>query len=152
MWSHKIGFMGVSVFYLSFTADSQAPSPSKLSQLPLSHGGTVVAEGQGWLTAGKCSDTHPRVRQMAGLLGSPKHDAWPSCTWRCLRWRLPMAIRKSDSIDKQMPEIVPWNCLCITTDTVIGVWFGLHMKILGQSEDWGFQCYCQDYYSWKTRT
>lgn len=66
--------MGLSVSHLTVTAHSQAPSPSKFSQLPLGHGGAAGAGGQGWLTIGKCSDTHPRARHMAGL-GSPRQDA-----------------------------------------------------------------------------
>lgn len=67
--------MGLSVCHVTFTADRQEASPSKFSQFPLGHGGTVVAGGQGWFTTGKCFYTHPSVRQMAGLLGSPKQDA-----------------------------------------------------------------------------
>lgn len=67
--------MGLSVSHLTFTADSQTLSPSKFSWLPLGHGGTAAAGGQGWLTIGKCSDNNPRAREMAGLLGSPRQDA-----------------------------------------------------------------------------
>ena len=74
MGSYKAAFRQLSVFHLTFTADSEAPSLNKFSRLPLCHGRTEVVGGQGWLTIGKCSDTHPGARQMAGF-GSPRQDA-----------------------------------------------------------------------------
>lgn len=66
----------------------------------------ILTHDMGWLTTGKYSDTHLLARQMA-FLGSPRQEAWSLYNWRYLRWRLPVAIRRFDFTDKQMPETAP---------------------------------------------